>query len=75
MMHPRSRKLYGAIALLVLLIVYVFIAMMVAIVLQVRGAGGAIEMAFYAIAGLVWVVPAAVIITWMQKSPPSPTSR
>jgi hypothetical protein len=69
-MPPRTRKLLGAIALLAFLTVYVLIAMMVAIVLQVRGIGGAGEAAFYILAGLVWVLPAGVIVQWMQKSVP-----
>lgn len=70
-MNPRTRKLFGAIALLFMVIVYVLLAMATAIVLQVNQANGAAELAYYVIAGLLWVLPAGVIITWMQKSPPA----
>ncbi len=65
-MTMRTRKLLGAIALLVFIFVYALVAMMVAIVLQVN-ASNFTEIAYYVIAGLAWVVPAGAIIWWMQK--------
>jgi len=62
----RTRKLLGTIALLVLVIVYSLAAMMVAIALQVN-ASKFVEILYYIIAGLAWVVPAGAIIWWMQK--------
>jgi hypothetical protein len=69
-MHPRRRKLIGAIALLIFIIVYALLATGTAIVLQARAIGKAGELAYYVIAGLAWVVPAGAIIWWMQKTPP-----
>ena len=68
-MPPRSRKLIGAIVLLIFLTVYVLLAMLTAVVLQVRGVGGAGELAYYILAGLLWVIPAGIIVQWMQKTP------
>ena len=68
-MPPRSRKLIGAIFLLIFLTVYVLLAMLTAVVLQVRGVGGAGELAYYILAGLLWVIPAGIIVQWMQKTP------
>ncbi len=68
-MPIRLRKLIGAIALLLLIFVYALLAMLVAIVLQVREVGGAAQLAYYALAGLLWVPPAAGIIWWMQQEP------
>ena len=65
-MRLRTRKLLGTIALLVFVIIYAFAAMMVAIALQVN-ASKLIEVAYYVVAGLVWVIPAGGIIWWMQK--------
>lgn len=65
-MTMRQRKLIGTIAIVVLVTVYAFLAMMAAIVLQV-GASKTVELAYYVIAGLAWVIPAGVIIKWMQK--------
>ena len=70
-MNVRTRKFVGAIALLVFLTVYVLLAMAVAIILQVRGVAGIGETLYYVLAGLVWVVPAGIIVRWMQKEPPS----
>lgn len=71
-MHPRTRKLVGTILLLVFLITYALLAMAFAIVMQMDKANGALVLAFYAVAGLIWVIPAGIIVQWMQKSPPEP---
>jgi hypothetical protein len=65
-MTPRTRKLVGAIALLVFIAAYALLAMGAAIILQVN-ASRAAELTYYVIAGLLWVLPAGVIITWMLK--------
>lgn len=65
-MTPRRRKFIGAIALLLFLALYALAAMMTAIVLQV-GASKTVELAYYVIAGLLWVIPAGLLIKWMQR--------
>jgi hypothetical protein len=60
------RKLAGTIALLVFLSIYALLAMAAAIVLQVN-ASRAVELAYYVVAGLGWVIPAGFIVTWMQR--------
>lgn len=67
-MTPRIRKLTGAILLLVLIAVYSLAAMLAAVILQVNEANKSIELLYYVVAGLLWVLPAGVIIKWMQKS-------
>jgi len=69
---PRTRKFIGTIALLLFLAVYALAAMMAAIVLQVS-ASKAVELAYYVIAGLLWVIPAGLLIKWMQH--PAPETR
>jgi hypothetical protein len=66
-MSPRIRKLAGAVALLVLIAVYALLVMATAAVLQVNQVGKIAELAFYAVAGLLWVLPAGWIIRWMQQ--------
>jgi uncharacterized membrane protein len=66
-MTQRQRKLIGTIALLVLIATYALLAMAVAIVLQVHNASKFAEFAYYVVAGLLWVVPAGLLISWMQK--------
>ena len=73
-MTPRTRKLFGTMALLAFVIVYCLLAMGAAIVMQVNKAGPAAELVYFALAGLLWVPPAALIIWWMQRSPPAPVS-
>ncbi len=65
-MTIRTRKLLGTIALMVFLTAYAFVAMLVAAALQVNSSKW-VEIAYYVIAGLAWVIPAGAIIWWMQK--------
>ncbi len=67
-MTPRIRKLAGAVLLLVLIAVYSLAAMLAAVILQVNEANKSIELLYYVVAGLLWVLPAGLIIKWMQKS-------
>jgi hypothetical protein len=62
----RTRKLIGAIVLILFLTVYALVAMMVAIALQVN-ASKLVEVFYYIVAGLLWVIPAGAIIWWMQR--------
>ena len=65
-MTVRTRKLVGAILLVVFLSLYALAAMMVAIVMQVSASKIA-ELAYYPIAGLLWVLPAMWLVKWMQR--------
>lgn len=65
-MSIRTRKLIGTILLLAFLALYALLAMMVAVVLQVSESKW-IELAFYVIAGLSWVVPAGLLVSWMSR--------
>ena len=69
-MTQRTRKLVGAIVLLVFLSIYALLAMFVAIVLQVN-ASKLTELLYYIIAGLAWTIPAGWLIAWMQRPDPS----
>jgi Protein of unknown function (DUF2842) len=66
-MTQRQRKLAGTVAMFALVIVYAFLALAVAVLLQVRQANGFVEALYYVIAGLAWVLPAGFIVTWMQR--------
>jgi len=66
-MTQRQRKFLGTIALFVLIAVYAVLAVAVAIVLQVQNASKFTELIYYAVAGLLWVIPAGALISWMQK--------
>ena len=66
-MSPVVRKLAGTVLLVAFIIVYVLLAMVAAAAVLPRG-GRIIEFGFYALAGLAWVPPAGLIISWMHKS-------
>jgi hypothetical protein len=65
-MPPRLRKFIGAVALLVLVMVWALLAMALAqsVLLDINGFVAAI---YYVVAGLGWVLPAMPIISWMSK--------
>ncbi len=66
-MPIRLRKLIGLILLLAWLFVYALIAMGVA-VRMLPGAHWAVELFYYAAAGLAWIFPARLIIGWMSRA-------
>jgi hypothetical protein len=66
-MTQRKRKLVGTVALLLLVGFYAVLAVAVAVVLQVRNVGKLTELAYYVVAGLLWTLPAAWLISWMQR--------
>jgi uncharacterized membrane protein len=65
-MRVRSRKLVGTVVLLAFLAVY-------ALAIASIGAGRITtapplaQFAFFLVAGLAWVVPAGLLIRWMQR--------
>jgi hypothetical protein len=67
-MSPRIRKLVGTVLLLVVLAIY---ALLVAVAASavLTGNNKIVEMLFYAIAGVAWVVPAGYLIRWMYATP------
>jgi len=66
-MTQRARKFTGAILLILLIAVYALLALAAAIVLQIRQANAFVEFAYYVVAGLLWVLPAGLLIKWMAK--------
>ncbi len=67
-MTIRTRKLVGTVLLMVFLTVYALLALAAAIVLQLNEASNFAELAYYIIAGLLWVIPAGAIISWMSRN-------
>jgi hypothetical protein len=70
-MPIRLRKLIGAVALLVLVTGWALIAMAVA-QFPVIKANGVIEVIYYVVAGLGWVLPAMPLVRWMSQAGNSP---
>lgn len=65
-MPMRQRKLIGAVALIVLVVVWSLVAMALAqtVLTSISGFVAAI---YYVVAGLGWVLPAMPLIKWMQR--------
>jgi len=60
-MTMRSRKLIGAVALIALVFVWVFLGLVLAPAI----------LAFYAVAGLGWLVVAMPLVSWMSRPDPA----
>jgi len=70
-MKVRTRKFIGTITLLVFLAVYATLAMAVG-ASQLIIESKYMQWIYFLVAGLAWLVPAGVLIRWMQKpDPPS----
>jgi hypothetical protein len=67
-MPLRFRKLVGAVALFVLVIVWALMAMAVAQFPAIRDST-VLSTLYYVIAGLGWVLPAMPLISWMSRPP------
>jgi len=65
-MAGKLRKLAGTFALIVLVVVYSLSAMTIAAA-KLPGTSGLMQLIYYAAAGLLWVLPAGLIIWWMAK--------
>jgi hypothetical protein len=65
-MPIRIRKLFGAVALIALVVIWALLAMAVAQFPAVK-AYGLLETIYYVVAGLGWVLPAMPLIRWMSR--------
>jgi hypothetical protein len=65
-MPIRLRKLIGAVALIVLVVTWSLIAMALA-QLPVIKANGLVEVIYYVLAGLGWVLPGMLLVKWMSR--------
>ena len=70
-MRIRTRKFFGTIFLLILVVVWSLLGMTVAQTPWLA-ASGWLQAIFYVVAGLGWVLPAMPIISWMAKADPDP---
>lgn len=68
-MTMRIRKLIGTVALIVFVTLYVVAAITVGDI-RIATAHWSVQILYFFVAGLVWVVPAALIIRWMQRPDP-----
>jgi hypothetical protein len=68
-MPIRLRKLVGAVTLIVLVLSWALFAMALAQSAVIK-ANGTIEVIYYVVAGLGWVLPAMPLIRWMSRPDP-----
>ena len=73
-MKRRSRKFVGTIFLVVFVIAYALAVMVIAQVPVLQDASRWVHLAFYAVAGLAWIVPIIPVIRWMEKLDPEDLS-
>ena len=64
-MPMRQRKLIGAVALIVLVVVWSLLAMALAQTV-LTSISGLVAALYYVVAGLGWVLPAMPLIKWMS---------
>lgn len=65
-MHPRLRKLIGTVLIIILVIVYALVATTVAS-LTLATSPWWVHMLYFFFTGLLWILPAMLIIKWMEK--------
>jgi uncharacterized membrane protein len=65
-MPIRLRKLIGAFALIALVVVWALVAMALAQAPAIK-ANGLVEVIYYVVAGLGWVLPGMLLVRWMSK--------
>jgi hypothetical protein len=67
-MPVRLKKLIGTILLVALVIVYALLATMIAVA-QLAESGPVVHLLFFLLSGLLWILPAMLIIKWMVTDP------
>ena len=65
-MPLRLRKFIGAILLITLVVSWALVAMALAQAPAIE-ANGLIEVIYYVVAGLAWVLPAMPLVRWMSR--------
>lgn len=67
-MPVRLKKFLGAIILIVLVVVYAVLATAFATVYLAESSGW-IHLAYFLFSGILWIVPAMLVIKWMETAP------
>jgi hypothetical protein len=65
-MPIRVRKLIGAVALIALVVTWALVAMALAQSPAVK-ANGLLEVIYYVVAGIGWVLPGMLLVRWMSR--------
>jgi hypothetical protein len=67
-MSVRIRKLIGTVLLIILVIVYAWLATTVAVA-RLSESGPIVHLLYFLLTGLLWILPAMWVIKWMVKEP------
>lgn len=67
-MPQRLKQLIGSLILLALVIVYALVATAIAVA-QLGDSSAWLHLAYFAVTGLLWILPAMWVIKWMLKPP------
>lgn len=65
-MRQRTRKLIGTVLLGLFVPAYALVVMTIAAA-KLPGTGVLAQTIFFALTGLAWIVPAGLVILWMQR--------
>ncbi len=65
-MNPRIKTLIGSIILVAMMGLYALIAVTVASA-RLAESSGMVHLAFFAVTGLLWIVPAMGLVSWMMR--------
>lgn len=68
-MPPRLRKLIGTVLIIILVIVYALVATTVAAA-TLGDKPWWMHLTYFLVTGLLWILPAMLIIRWMEGRPP-----
>ncbi len=63
-MSPRRRKLIGAVAILLFMAAYIWIAIAVSALLP---ESRTVQLIYFLVAGMAWGLPLFPLITWIQR--------
>ena len=69
-MTIRTRKFIGTLILVLFIVVYALIAMALG-ASQVVGGSQILQVVYFFVAGLAWIIPAGILIRWMARPDPS----
>jgi len=69
---PPPRRLFGTLVLVAFVVTYAFLVGAIGTVRFPEDAPAGPQFAFYAVAGLLWIVPAGYLIKWMYRPAAKP---
>jgi uncharacterized membrane protein YhaH (DUF805 family) len=65
-MNPRFKTFIGSIVLVAMMALYALIAVTVASA-RLGGSSAWVHLAFFALTGLLWILPAMGLVSWMMR--------